>query len=182
MALPPTIYATLGGLINQETLPRIFLNLNGATTAGTVTTMHLLLECNGGTVGDGIALYNYFKTFPIDLLIYNSGTVASIGVISYLGAAHRYASTHSTFMIHRTRVTPQGPQTATQMRAATRSLELDDTRTEAILRNHTNIPADRWALLDTQDVFFTPTEAVQFGIADAIREFQVPSGSQIWNI
>jgi ATP-dependent Clp protease, protease subunit len=181
MSLPPVIYATLGGPIDQETLPRIFLNLNGAT-AGGANTVHLLFQSTGGMVGDGIALYNYFQTFPVDLHIYNGGMVASIGVLAYLGASHRYASAHSSFMIHRTRMTVQGPQTATQMRAATRSLELDDTRTEAILKTHTKIPSDRWQMLDIQDVYFTAADAVQFGIAEAIREFQIPTGERVWNV
>jgi len=181
MALQPITYATLGGTIGPDTMSRIFTNLNGATVGG-VQTLHLLFQSTGGMVGDGIALYNYFRTMPVDLHVYNGGTVASIAVIAYLGATHRYASVHSTFMIHRTRIAPQGVLTAAQMRAHTRSLEMDDTRTEAILRAHTSIPADRWALLDTQDVFFDAHEAVQFGIADSIREFVVPVGNQIFNV
>lgn len=181
MALTPTVYATLGGMIGPETIYRIFQNLGGATVHG-VQSLHMMLQSSGGTVGDGISLYNYFRTMPIDLHVYNGGTVASIAVLAYLGAAHRYASAHSTFIIHRTRITPQGVLTAAQMRANTSSLSLDDARTEAILRAHTSIPADRWALLETQDVFFDANEAVQFRIADGIREFQVPAGNQIWNI
>jgi ATP-dependent Clp protease, protease subunit len=126
VALGPKIYATLGGTINQETLSRIFLSLAAATQPG-IKELHLLFQSTGGMVGDGIALYNYFKTMPINLHLYN-------------GAAHRYASSSSAFMIHRTRTTPQGSQTATQMRAAARSVELDDARTEGILRNHTKTP------------------------------------------
>jgi ATP-dependent protease ClpP protease subunit len=85
-------------------------------------------------------------------------------------------------MIHRTHSIPQGPQTATKLRALIALLQTDDPRTEAILRAHTNIPPERWALLDSQDVLFNASEAVQFGLADVIREFEVPPGNQIFNV
>jgi ATP-dependent protease ClpP protease subunit len=125
---------------------------------------------------------NFFRTMPIDLHVYNGGTVASVATIAFVGAKYRYASVHSTFMIHRTHSIPQGPQTATKLRALIALLQTDDPRTEAILRAHTNIPPERWALLDSQDVLFNASEAVQFGLADVIREFEVPPGNQIFNV
>jgi ATP-dependent Clp protease, protease subunit len=181
MALPPTIYATLPGPINPDTMTRIVTNLTGATRNG-VTIMHLMMQSSGGNVGDGIALYNIFRTLPFELNLYNGGMVASIAVIAFMGGRHRYASAHSSFMIHRTRINPQSPPTASQLRAFLPSLRLDDKRTEAILRTHTKIPAPRWRQLASGDVYFSADEAVQFGLADSIREFQVPAGNQIYDV
>jgi ATP-dependent Clp protease protease subunit len=141
-----------------------------------------MIQSMGGNVGDGIGLYNFLRTFPVDLHVYNTGTVASVAVIAFLGAKHRYVGLHSTFVIHRTHVTPQGPQSATKLRALAANLDVDDARTEAILRAHTSIPPKRWKLLDSQDVLFNANEAVQFGFAEAIREFEVPPGNQIFNV
>jgi ATP-dependent Clp protease protease subunit len=181
MALPSTLYAILGGPIVPDTMARIFANLAGATQGG-VTIMHLAIQSTGGNVGDGIALYNIFRAFPLELHLYNSGMVASIAVIAFVGGRHRYASEHSTFMIHRTRMNPQVGMTATQLRTAITSLRQDDARTEAILRAHTQIPRTKWRRLATEDVQFNATEAVQFGLADSIGEFQVRSGNIIFNV
>jgi ATP-dependent Clp protease, protease subunit len=181
MALPPTLYASLVGPIISEAMARIFANLTGATRNG-VTTMHLMMQSTGGNVGDGIALYNIFRTLPLDLHLYNGGMVSSVAVIAFMGGHNRYASAHSSFMIHRTRVSLQTPSTATQLRAFMASLRLDDKRTEAILRAHTKIPAARWRQLASNDVHFDAGEAVQFGLADSIREFQVPAGNQIYDV
>jgi ATP-dependent protease ClpP protease subunit len=184
VALPQSIYASLGGTIDQTTLQRIFLNLTGATQGG-VKEMHLLFQSTGGGIGDGIALYNFFRAYPLDLYIYNGGTVASVAVIAYVGVAlgHRYVSSVGNFMIHKSYAnSPQGMLNAVKLQAMAASLAADDARIESILKVQTNIPAAHWALHASQDVFFNAQEAVQFGIAHSIREFQVPQGEQIFNV
>ena len=90
-----------------------------------VQHVHLLFQSAGGFVGDGIALYNYFKTLPIELTVYNSGAVASIGVIAYLGAKTRNASKYSAFMIHRTQRNP-ATSTANMLKSLAESAAIDD--------------------------------------------------------
>lgn len=79
MAIPDVVYASLGGPIDQDSLSRIFSNLSGATQGG-AKEIHLLVQSTGGMVSDGIALYNFLKTFPIKLHGYNGGSVSSIAV------------------------------------------------------------------------------------------------------
>jgi len=147
-----------------------------------VETVHLLFESGGGVVSDGIALFNYFNNFPLDLMIYNAGSVSSVAVPAFLGAPRRYASARGTFMIHKTRLTLSTPGDAAVHRAIAANLEVDDARTEAIMRERANIPEDRWAAQVTLDVTITAQEALTFGIIHEIREFRPPKGSQIYNI
>jgi ATP-dependent Clp protease protease subunit len=178
---PPIVYATFSGGINQDALNRIFLNLGAATQRG-VTTIHLLFESTGGNVGDGVSLFNYFDSFPLELHIYNTGTVASVAVTSFLGELHRYSSAHATFMIHRSRFTFQAPGQAAKLLAIAAALQTDDARTEAIIPSRTQIPEDRWTEQAVHDVTITAQEALNFGIVHEIREFRPPVGNQLFNI
>jgi ATP-dependent protease ClpP protease subunit len=180
-ALPNTVYAAFAGLIDQNSLNRIFAGVGGATQRG-VSEIHILFESTGGAVGDGIALYNFFRGVPITVNLYNAGTVASIAVLAFLGAAHRYVSQHATFAIHKSRYPAQTPTDTSGHRALSDSLIIEDRRSEAIIRAHTIIPNRLWRLHARQDVTFQAQEAVQFGIAEAIREFQIPKGNQLFNI
>ncbi len=72
--------------------------------------------------------------------------------------------------------------TATKMRASADYIEGEDARVEAIIRSHTNIPASSWSQHALGDVFFDAQEAVDFGIAEAIREFEVPPGAQMFQV
>src|SRR5581483_1480481 len=107
MGSPTEAYATFSGNIDQVALNRIF-NAIATGTANGVSHVHLLFHSIGGFIGDGICLYNFLNTSPIDVTIYNSGTVQSIATIAYLGAKSRKVSTYATFMIHRSHANPQG--------------------------------------------------------------------------
>src|SRR5882672_2383880 len=104
--LPPVVYATFSGEINQDSVARI---IKGVTSVmGQVTHLHVLFNSTGGFISDGICLYNFFRALTLDLTLYNGGSVSSIAAIAFLGAHHRKTSTYGTFMIHRSHSSPQG--------------------------------------------------------------------------
>jgi ATP-dependent protease ClpP protease subunit len=181
MQLPETVFASFAGVIDAQSIGRIFQNCAGATQGG-AKTIHLLFQSTGGIISDGISLYNFFRSLPLEVHLYNTGGVHSIAVLAYLGAAHRHVSEHANFMIHKSHFGAQAGVNAAKLGSLAESLLAEDARTEAIVKQRTNIPADKWSLHALQEVTFNAQEAVQFGIADDIREFQVPSGHQLFNI
>jgi ATP-dependent Clp protease, protease subunit len=144
-----------------------------------VKKSHVLFQCTGGGIGEGICLYNFFRNLSLDLTRYNAGSVSSVGVVAYLGAKHRKVSKHAMFMIHRTQTTAQAA-TTNKIKALTESAILFDRNTEAILREHIHMPSERWAEFDHNDVWFSAEEAIQFGIADEISDFSPPLGGKIF--
>ena len=84
-------------------------------------------------------------------------------------------------MIHKSTMNPQGAVGITKLRALADALNMEDIRSEAVLREFTKIPEDKWALHAVQDVMFNATDAVQYGIAHAIREWEIPPGTHIFN-
>jgi ATP-dependent protease ClpP protease subunit len=178
---PKVAYAAFAGTIDQQSLPRIFQSFAGASQGGT-TEVHLLFQSAGGIIGDGISLYNFFNTVPLKLHLYNTGSVQSIAVLAYLGATYRHTSAHGTFLIHKSHFPTQLGANATKLEALAKNLVLEDDRIEAILKEKTHIPEEKWALHALQDVTFSAKEAVEFGIADDIREFEIAPGSQVYNI
>jgi ATP-dependent Clp protease, protease subunit len=179
--VPKTVYATFVGPIDQTSLSRIFQNFGGAVT-GKVETVHLLFQSTGGMISDGISLYNFFIGLPLSLHIYNTGSVQSIAVIAYLGAERRYVSTHGNFMIHKAQWPAGDRAHAAKLEALADTLGAEDARIEAILKAETKIPEEKWRLHALQDVYLTAQDAIKFEIAEDIREFNVPAGSQLFNI
>jgi len=175
--LPSIVYATYCGPIDQAAVQKIVAGLSRATIEN-VKEVHVMFQSLGGGVGDGIALYNFFRAFTVDLTLYNVGNISSIALVSYLGAKRRKTNTFATFMTHRT-TSPAVALEGGKLKAMTESVLLDDQRTEAILRKHITMPEDKWAALET-GLWFTATEAVKFGIADEIAEFAPPVGTKIF--
>ena len=144
-------------------------------------SVHLVLQTAGGSVADAVFLYNLFRATPIDLTLYNIGSIVSAGVIAYLGAPHRKTSAFAIFMVHRT-APPMLPANASQLRAITHSIYLDDARTEAILKAHLKLSEDVWANLWRHDLHWSAYDAVTVGVADAIAEFAPPFGTSIFTL
>jgi ATP-dependent Clp protease protease subunit len=174
------VYAAFVGAIDQATVQRIFSGL-GSVMANKMQRVHLLFQSTGGTVADGVCLYNFLHRLPIEICLYNVGTVASIGALAFLGAKVRNASASATFMLHRTQISPTGA-TAERLQAITKNVALDDQRTEAILRYHLKMPDDLWEVHKTADLWLSAEEAVKYGLATKIAEFAPPFGSQVFNV
>ena len=108
------IYATLAAPIDGALVQKIFAALNVAVTQK-VETVHLLLHSTGGVIPDGIALYNYLRALPINLVTYNAGLISSIAVLPFLAAKERKASASARFMIHKATNSPAPGATALRL-------------------------------------------------------------------
>jgi ATP-dependent Clp protease, protease subunit len=181
MPLPPVVYATFSGPIDGQAIGRIFGGFGLATQNG-VSTIHLLFQSTGGGVGDGVSLYNFFRGLPFELHIYNTGIVQSIAVAAFLGAPHRHSSEHATFLLHNSTFTSPNPTTAANFRKMVQTLDIEDSRIDRLLKAHITMPPKKWRERAVRDLTLTASEAVQYGIAQDIVEFVVPSGSQLFNL
>lgn len=177
------VYATFSDGINQATVQRIFQNFGLASNpTNNVGRVHLLFQSSGGIVGDGICLYNFFRSLPLACTIYNAGSVHSIAVAAFLGVKDRKTSTHAVFTLHRSTLAPQAT-TAGGLEAFAKSLTLEDARTEKILREHINMSDEQWAIWKSgHDVMLSAEEVVEVGIAHEIAEFSPPEGVQVYSI
>ena len=178
--LPSEVYAIFCGDIAQVTAQKVVQGLTVAMGAK-VKHVHLLFQSAGGYVGDGVFLYNLFRSVPIELTLYNFGQISSAGVVAYLGGKRRKTTKSGTFMFHRSTNSPQFA-TATKLNHVAKSLILDDQRTETIVRQHVNLPDELWQAIAHHDVYLSGEEAVKFGLATEIGEFSPPAGTQVYNI
>lgn len=168
------------GIIDQLAVSRFFnfFSLAGQDKTGHI---HLLLQSMGGGVGDGICLYNFFRNSPIPMTLYNSGTCASIAAVAYLGGKERKVSAYGTFMLHKTHASPQ-TASAERLYAAARSVMLDDTRMESIIRQNLSLSSAQWSDHEGFDLWLSADEAVGAGLATDIGEFSPPLGLRVYNI
>jgi ATP-dependent Clp protease, protease subunit len=176
--LPPEIYATLTGSIDADMVRRVF-NAGSIAMNARVRKLHLLIHSNGGFVGDGITLYNYLRGLPIEITTYNMGTVMSIAVLVYLAGKVRNVSNAATFMIHKSTFTFSAPAAAELLKQTAEGLMIDDARSEAILREHVNMPLKKWRAHERWPLTLTAEESVQFGLAHAIADWAPPAGASV---
>jgi ATP-dependent Clp protease protease subunit len=51
-----------------------------------------------------------------------------------------------------------------------------------ILRAHIKMGQEKWAHLDRADLWFSPQEAIECGVADEVGDFAPPKGSVMYNV
>ena len=181
LARKKTAYYGFTGLIDPGSAARIASALNLAVN-NNVDEIYLCLSSLGGLVADGVYLYNHIRGLPAEVIIHNTGTVSSIAVAVYAAADIKYCSQHGVFMIHPTEFQPQANMRAEQLQSFLDAALADDQRTENILRQRATIPDDLLVARRFKEVFITPEEAVEFGLANAIRDFTLPKGNEIFQI
>lgn len=169
------------GVLDDQAASRIAATLNIAANEG-VEELHLAMSSPGGAVHNGIYVYNHIRALPLRVIAYNTGTVASIATAVFVAADERHCSTHGVFMIHPTSFSPQAGMTATLLQTTLDGALADDERTDAILRERASIPDHILAARRTRDVYITAADAVTYGLANSVREFQLPPGHAVFQI
>lgn len=178
--VPEEIYVTLTGGIDAGIVQRVF-NAGAVVTTGKVKRVHLLIHSTGGVISDGIALYNYLRRLPIELTTYCAGCIASAAVLVYLAGKTRKTSNGGIFVLHKAQIVPASA-TAEGMRLASDSLLIEDARNESILREHVNLPQEKWEIQARGNLVVTAQEAVQFGLAHAIGDWAPPFGANVTSL
>lgn len=174
------VFAVFAGNIDQVAVQRLANAIAIASQQG-VHEIHLLFQTTGGLVADGICLHNLFVAAPIEVHLYNVGSIASIGVVAYLGGDFKYTTDNATFMIHKVTFSAQAA-TVDRLQSAANAAALDDRRIEEILQKHINLPKEKWDVHKVSDLWLSAEEAIAAKLADSIGEFSPPFGEQIYYV
>ena len=176
-----TAYYGFTGIIEPGSATRIASAFNLTVNNG-CDEIYLCLSSTGGFVADGIYLYNHIRSLPAKVIIHNIGTVASIATAVYVAASERFCSEHGVFMIHPTEMSQQGNMRPERLQDLLNAALAEDQRTEDILCQRTSIPNDTLSARRIREIYITPQQAVEFGLSDAVCEFTLPAGNEIFQV
>jgi ATP-dependent Clp protease protease subunit len=130
----------------------------------------LYINSPGGSVDAGLAIYDAMQYVRSDVRTICFGLAASMGSLLLAGGAagKRMTLPSSRILIHQPIGGFQGQTTDIEIHARA-ALELRK-RVDQIYARHTGRPADELHADMERDRFFTPEEAVEYGLADAVIE------------
>jgi ATP-dependent Clp protease, protease subunit len=92
-------YIRFMGLVDPARTTKLFHVIDEKVAAG-VQRLYLLLNTPGGNVAEGIAIYNYLRGAPIEVVTHNFGTVDSIGIVIFCAGKKRLSVPHARFLLH----------------------------------------------------------------------------------
>ncbi len=134
--------------------------------------VHIYINTPGGSVTDGMAIYDTMNFIKCDVVTYCVGLAASMGTVLLAAGTRgkRYALPHSRLMIHQ----PSGGaggQTSDISIAAREILRWRKTLND-VLSAHTSQPVERIEKDSDRDFYLSADEARDYGIVDHVIENQ----------
>lgn len=152
--------------------------------AGGMKKLHLLLSTPGGSVHDGISVYNFLKGLPIETNTYNFGSVDSIGVVIFCAGTNRFSVPHARFLLHP--VSLQVPAGAVldepSIGEKLKMLKADEKNIASVIAYTVGKKAEEIFKLIHNRTTLDPEEAKAEGVVTEIKSGLVPAGANLLSI
>lgn len=176
----PRVYVSFSAEIVPKTTEALIAVMAEQANKG-VDEVYLMLSTPGGSVMNGLNLYNVLRAFPFKLITHNVGNVDSIGNAIFLAGEERYASPHTTFMFHGVGfdVTTGHRLEEKLLRERLDSILQDQKRIGSIIRERTNLDERQIRKLFREARTKDADYALRVGIIHDIRDVQIPPGNPI---
>jgi ATP-dependent Clp protease protease subunit len=130
----------------------------------------MYINCPGGIVYHGLAIYDTMQQIPAPVATYAVGVTASMGTVLLAAGTkgHRFALPHATVHMHPAGGSAQGyaPDVEIQYKELKRVEDL----LHNLLAHHTGQTVEQIATDFDRDRFMTAEEAVEYGLVDAILQ------------
>jgi ATP-dependent protease ClpP protease subunit len=180
MQVPDTYYVSFSAEINPNTTESL-ISVMANLVNQRVKTIHLLISTPGGSVMNGMNVYNILRGLPVELITHNVGNVDSIGNAIFLAGSKRYATPQSTFMFHgvgfdianRVRLEEKN------LREQLQSILSDQKRIGAIITERTKVSEKDASTLFLEAQTKNAADAISMGIIHEIRDVQIPVGGPV---
>lgn len=177
LVLPEMVYISFSAEINPNTTEAL-ISVCSQQANNRVKRVYLMLSTPGGSVMNGLNIYNVLRGMPFELTTHNVGNVDSIGNAIFLAGSVRYACPHSTFMFHGVgfNTMPNERLEQKNLQEKLGGLLSDQKRIGSIIVERTKIPEseveDLFREARTKDAAYAHGN----GIVDEIRDVQIPPG------
>ena len=127
----------------------------------------MFINSPGGSVDDGLVLYDVMKGISCPVRTVCMGMAASMGAVLFAAGDHRDILPHSRVMIHDPLISRTGG-TALSLQEISENLMQTRQHMGALLAQATGRTLEEIFEKTRKDTFFTAQEAVDFGLADRI--------------
>ena len=129
--------------------------------------IHMYINSPGGSVHDGLAIYDVMKLIKSPIYTYCVGFAASMGAFLLQSGDKRFALPHSRIMIHQ----PSGGFRGDCQDIQIQAQEIQRTKDMLVdmMVESSNMSKEEVLKAIERDNYLTPTEALKLGIIDEIK-------------
>lgn len=164
---PVTRHVRLDNGVASSTISKIINQIDLLLKDNKEDPIYLHINTYGGSVYDGLALYDYLRGLPCPVVTIGEGKVMSMGTIIILAGDIRLSLPNTTYMMHEVSSMTWGKLSAIEN-------DLQETKRlnrilKSIYGKHLSIDKDQIDdILKGEDRFFDAKKAKQLGLVDRV--------------
>jgi len=149
-----------------------------------LTKLHLLLSTPGGSVHDGISLYNFLKGLPIETCTYNFGSVDSIGVVLFCAGSQRFSVPNARFLLHPVAMQVFSNQIFDEpgIEEKINALKADQKNIANVISETTGKSVNEILEFIHKRTTFDPDAALEMRLVTEIKQSLIPAGANLFSI
>jgi len=175
-----TIYIGLFGSISEE-VTKACLELIANKLPPEAKSLVFLMSTPGGDVSSGFVLYNYLRALPLRVVMYNVGSVDSIGNTIFLAGEERYTCANGTFLVHRVKGTTQNDNAeVSYLHEKLSTVVAEEKKIKKVFMERCTMPSEefeaRFAKGELQDAEY----ALKYGVVHEIRDLVLPPRTKLY--
>lgn len=155
------------GEITPESAQALILQLRYLSLADPEAEITMYINSPGGSVRDGLAVYDVMAGISCPVRTVCTGIAASMAALLFAAGSHRDILPHGTVMIHDPLTTGMGGSALHMEEAAKRLMETRRT-IAGLLAGYTGHSMDEVLGKTKDDTYFNAEEAVEWHLADRI--------------
>lgn len=143
-------------------------------------TIELHINSNGGSVKEGVAIYNQLKQKGCHKTGYVDGVAYSIAFVILQACDERIMGVGTSALIHDMWVEVAG--NARELRKAADDLDVLMQSNRQIFMQRSNLDEQQLVEMMEKETFLTPDECLEYGLIDEIGEYQADNSKQTENL
>ena len=143
-------------------------------------TIELHINSNGGSVKEGVAIYNQLKQKGCHKVGYVDGVAYSIAFVILQACDERIMGVGTSALIHDMWVEVAG--NARELRTAADDLDVLMQSNRQIFMQRSNLDEQQLIEMMEKETFLTPDECLEYGLIDEIGEYQADNSKQTENL
>lgn len=176
------IYLNFNLEINPQSTQALFKIIQDQISKG-MRKLNLLISSPGGFVDSGIAVFNFLKGLPIEVVTHNYGSCDSIAALVFCAGLKRYTVCNSRFLIHGISLPIQNQVlNETSLKELTNSLKNNRETISKIISKTCNKKVEDVEKDMLQGIILNPEEAVGYGLVTEIKDNLIPTGVNFINV
>ena len=128
----------------------------------------ILLDSEGGSVTDGLSIYNAIMQYSGSVTVHIDAICASIATVIACAADKVVMNSNAKFMIHRAWTVAMG--NSVEFRSMAEILELMDADIASAYKDKTDLPEDELLAMMEAETWMSAEKALELGFVDEINE------------